>query len=74
MMTDNKNKEKRRISAYSTIGLMFPVSIAVGIGIGYLLDNLFNTSPYLIIIFSLYGMAAGFVNLFKVTKKYEKRK
>jgi ATP synthase protein I len=53
---------------------MFPTSIAVGFFMGYLLDKVFKTSPYLLIIFTLYGIAAGFVNLYKVTKKYGKKK
>lgn len=72
-MNDNL-EEKRKWAAYSTVGFMFPTSIAVGFFIGYLLDKLFKTSPYLLIIFTLYGIAAGFVNLFKVTKKYGKKK
>jgi F0F1-type ATP synthase assembly protein I len=52
---------------------MFPASIAVGVGIGYFLDELFKTSPYLLIIFALYGIAAGFANLIKVTRHHEKR-
>lgn len=64
---------KKKLAAYSTLGLMFPASIVVGLFIGYLLDELFNTSPVLLIIFTLYGMAAGFYNFFKIVKKYDKR-
>lgn len=73
-MNDNNLNEKKKWAAYSTVGLMFPTSIAVGFFMGYLLDKLFKTSPYLLIIFTLYGIAAGFVNLYKVTKKYGKKK
>jgi ATP synthase protein I len=73
-MNDNNLDEKKKWAAYSTVGLMFPTSIAVGFFMGYLLDKVFKTSPYLLIIFTLYGIAAGFVNLYKVTKKYGKKK
>ena len=73
-MNDENSEDKKKWAAYSTIGLMFPVSIAVGFGIGYLLDSLFKTSPYLMIIFTLYGVAAGFVNLIRVSKQYDRRK
>lgn len=73
MKNDRENK-KKEWAEYSTVGLMFPASIAVGFIIGYLLDRLFGSSPYLTIIFTLYGVAAGFVNLIKVTKKYGKKK
>jgi len=72
-MNDKQAEEKKRLAAYSSVGLMFPASIAVGVGIGYFLDELFKTSPYLLIIFTLYGIAAGFVNLIKVTRQHEKR-
>ena len=73
-MNDNNLKEKRKLAEYSTLGLMFPVSIAVGLAIGYFLDKILNTSPYLLIIFTIYGVVAGFVNLIKVTKQNGKRK
>jgi ATP synthase protein I len=72
-MKDKQVEEKKKLAAYSTVGLMFPASIAVGVAIGYFLDKLLKTSPYLLIIFTLYGIAAGFVNLIKVTRQHEKR-
>lgn len=67
-------KDKQKWAAFSTVGLMFPTSIAIGGVMGYILDTLFGTSPYLLIVFFLYGVAAGFVNLFRVSQKYGKRK
>ncbi|MGD2091886.1 MAG: AtpZ/AtpI family protein [Candidatus Aminicenantes bacterium] len=64
-----KDEDKKNLAVYSSVGLMFPVSIAVGAGMGYLLDKWLNTDPYLLIIFALYGVAAGFWNLYKVTKR-----
>jgi ATP synthase protein I len=64
-----KDENKKNLAAYSTVGLMFPVSIAVGAGMGYWLDKWLNTAPYLLVIFTLYGVAAGFWNLYKVTKR-----
>lgn len=70
---NNDLKEKRKWAEYSSVGLMFPVSIAVGLAIGCFLDKLFNTSPYLLIIFVIYGVIAGFVNLIKITKQNGKK-
>jgi len=53
---------------------MFPASIAIGLAVGYFLDKWFRSSPYLTIIFTLYGIAAGFVNLFRMTVDHEKKK
>ncbi len=66
--------QKKKLAAYSTLGLMFPASIAVGLFLGYFLDDIFGTAPTLTIILTLYGIAAGFYNFFKVINKYEKRK
>jgi ATP synthase protein I len=63
-MDDNKSKYNAIYQA-ATLGIMFPVAIAVGYGIGYGLDRLFGTKPWLTIIFSIVGIAAAFVNLFR---------
>ncbi len=64
-----KEEDKKNLAAYSSVGLMFPVSTVVGAAMGYLLDKWLNTAPYLLVIFTLYGVAAGFWNLYKVTKR-----
>ncbi len=67
-MTMNDWKEKKNWADHLTVGIMFPASIAVGFAIGYFLDRFLKTSPYLLILFTLYGVAAGFINLIKVSK------
>ena len=51
----------------SVIGIQFPVAIALGYFFGRWLDGLFNTDPWMTMIFALVGLAAGFVNLFRIT-------
>ena len=67
-MNDKQAEEKRKVADYSSVGIMFPASIAVGVAIGYFLDRWLNTAPYLLIVFTLYGIAAGFRNLLRVGK------
>jgi len=69
----NEPKESKSWVDFSIIGLMFPTSIAVGVAIGYFLDRWLHTAPYLLIIFTLYGVVAGFYYLFKVTRQHEKK-
>lgn len=69
---DDPGRSRRAWVDYSSVGLMFPISIAVGLAIGYLLDRWLSTAPILTILFVLYGVAAGFVNLYKVTRRHEK--
>ena len=51
----------------SVVGIQFPVAIALGYFFGRWLDGLFNTDPWMTMIFALFGIAAGFVNLFRIT-------
>lgn len=53
----------------STVGLNLVLSTFVGLGIGYGLDKLFKTSPYLTIIFLIIGIISGFRDLFRIAKR-----
>ena len=67
-------KEAPKWAAQSSVGLMFPSSIAVGAFFGYYLDKWLDTSPYLFLVFVFYGIAAGFVNLIKATRIKKEKK
>lgn len=67
MIAENNN-EKGKLASYSTVGMMFPASIISGFAVGYFCDRYFDTSPWLLIIFTMYGIAGGFYNLYKVSK------
>ena len=60
----------RKLAALSSLGLMLPSSIAVGLFMGYFLDKLLGTEPWLLIIFTLLGVASGFLSLFRGLKKF----
>jgi len=66
-------KRKRAFRSASTwlnvsiVGIQFPVAIAIGFLFGRWLDNSLGTTPWLMIVFSLFGITAGFVNLFRIT-------
>jgi ATP synthase protein I len=59
---------------YSSVGLMFPASILVGFFIGHFLDLWLKTDPWLTLIFILYGIMAGFYNLFSQVGRRERNK
>lgn len=63
---DAKARETRRALDAWSIAWLFPLSIAAGYGIGWGLDRLFHTSPWLTWIFTGLGVAAAFVNLFRI--------
>ena len=69
--TTNNNKRK---SVF--IGNAFKlgselVAVVVGTIIGFILDNWFDTKPILIIIFFLFGAAAGIKNVFRAAKRMQ---
>lgn len=51
------------------MGINLVVSTLVGVLIGKGLDSFFGTAPYLIIVFSIFGVIAGFIELFRNVKK-----
>ena len=63
-----KGKFIREVGKYSAIGLEMAISVVIGLAIGWWLDGLFNTKPWLSLIFMLFGFAAGFRSLFKLLK------
>ncbi len=52
----------RRIADAASIGLAFPIAMALGYFFGSWLDRLFSTAPWLMIVFTLFGVAGGFLN------------
>jgi len=56
----------------STAPLNLVVSTFIGLAIGYGLDSLFNTSPYLTIIFLILGIISGFRDLFRFARRQAK--
>ena len=76
-MKDDKdqNEEKknlyRQIGFLSTVGITLVAATFIGFGIGYYLDKWLGTKPVLMIIFTIFGVAAGFKNLFKLIRNKE---
>ena len=52
----------------SVVGLQFPVAIVLGYLWGRWLDRTLGTWPWLTCLFTLFGIAAGFVNLFRMRR------
>jgi ATP synthase protein I len=67
-MDDKDRREARRLFEASSIGWMFPIAILLGFGWGYGMDKLFGTWPWLTAIFSVLGMIAAFINLFRMAR------
>ena len=62
----------KQLADLSTIGITLASSVFIGFGAGYLIDvKLFNgkTTPWFMFIFLALGIAAGFKNLYQITKR-----
>ncbi len=55
------------------LGTELVAAVVVGVIIGFILDNWFGTKPILIIVFFLFGSAAGILNVIKAAKKMQKK-
>ncbi|PQP34690.1 F0F1 ATP synthase subunit [Desulfobacteraceae bacterium SEEP-SAG9] len=63
----------RELAYYSSLGLQVALSIFIGLGVGVFLDRrVFNTTPWLTLIFLGLGIAAGFRNIGLAIKKARK--
>jgi len=59
----------KALSMLSQIGITIVACIGVGIFIGWLLDRVLGTSPWLLLVFSLLGIVAAFRSIFDFAKK-----
>ncbi len=62
----------RKLAELSSIGLLLPSSIIVGLVFGYFLDRWLGTAPWLLLIFTVLGVVSGLMSLFKALRKYDK--
>ena len=61
----------KQLMQASSVGINLVLSTFVGLAMGYGLDSLFNTSPWLTIIFLILGIIAGFRELFRMARKQD---
>ena len=68
---DNEKRGSFMGSAFK-LGTELVAAVAVGTIIGFILDTLFGTKPWLIIIFFFLGAAAGMLNVIRAANKMQK--
>ncbi len=71
-LSEDKREVVKSLIGYSSLGLEMGLCVAIGIGIGYFLDRFFHTSPYLTIIFMIFGIIAAMKTIYQLLKKIEK--
>ena len=68
----NKNNEKSSFGKAFQLSTELVSAVLVATIIGFILDNWFDTKPWLIIIFFFIGVAAGIMNVIRSAKKMQK--
>ena len=63
---DERRAQRKQLLEASSIGWMFPIAIGMGFLWGWGMDKLFGTKPWLSWIFTVFGVIAAFVNLFRI--------
>jgi F0F1-type ATP synthase assembly protein I len=56
------------VGEYTSLAILLPAATFIGYLIGYLLDKAFHTH-FLYIVFLLFGIAAGFVELVRMLQR-----
>jgi ATP synthase protein I len=70
---DDTRKYIKMLAVVSTMGISMGLAIVIGIAIGYYLDKWFQTRyPYFFIVFMIFGIVAGFRNIYVIMKRFEK--
>ena len=62
----------KELSYYSSLGLQVAISILLGVGFGIFLDRFFGTTPVLMLVFLVLGIAAAFRNLLLAVNRSKK--
>ncbi len=70
---NNKYEMIKNISLVTQIGLTFVVTLLFSMFLGNIIDNVLNTEFVFKIIFLLVGIAAGFLNVYKIIMKSIKK-
>ena len=53
----------------ASIGIEMGAALVVGMGIGWFIDRTFKTEPWFLVIFTGFGIVAGFRNMIVAARK-----
>jgi ATP synthase protein I len=68
-MKEDTRKLLRLVGLASTVGLTLVLSTVIGLAFGIWLDRVFNTGPWLTLVFLVVGIVAGFRNFYRFMTK-----
>jgi ATP synthase protein I len=64
-----KGRDAVRLARLSSVGISFVLCTFIGCGIGYYIDKAIHTRPVFTIVFIIFGIGAGFLNVYRTITK-----
>ena len=71
LKVEKENQQTSNIGQAFKLSTELVAAVLVGTIIGFILDNWFDTKPWLIIIFFFVGVVAGILNVIRSAKKLQ---
>lgn len=68
-----KNKHFEALGLASMMGIHLVSGVFVGMGMGYFLDKFLGTKPWLMLVFLILGIIAGYRNMFREMQRIQKK-
>ena len=72
MTPEPRRPDFRHLAELSSLALVLPSSIAIGLFFGRFLDRRLGTAPWLLLAFTVLGIASGLLSLFRGLKRHLK--
>jgi ATP synthase protein I len=68
-VAEDKRELLRSLGLLSSLGISMVAASFIGLFIGYTLDGWWGTSPWMTLLWLGFGIAAGFRNIFILTRR-----
>jgi ATP synthase protein I len=72
-MAEDRRELIKSLGFLSGVGISMVAAIRIGMAMGYYLDKWLGTSPWFLLLFLLFGIIAGFRNIYILTDRELKR-
>ena len=68
-MPEQEKKQYKVLMSLASVGFATVISTLLGFWFGLYLDGVFGTTPWLMLLFLILGVVAGFRNIYMTIKK-----
>ena len=68
-MPEQEKKQYKALMSLTSMGFATVISTLLGFWFGLYLDGVFGTTPWLMLLFLILGVVAGFRNIYMTIKK-----